>query len=87
MRRAMRISTSQTVTSLLMAFVFVVAFMLTGCTADSLTGPVLDSETTIQANDNHNNLDGNDNHNNSDSNDNHNNKNDNHNNKNDNHNN
>ena len=39
---------SNTLTSLLTAFLFVVAFTLTGCTANSLTGPVLDSETTIQ---------------------------------------
>ena len=40
---------SNTLTSLLTAFLFVVAFTLTGCTADSLIGPVLDAETTIQA--------------------------------------
>ncbi len=44
----MRISNSHTLTSLLTAFLFVVAFMLTGCNADTLTGPDLGPETTIQ---------------------------------------
>ena len=62
----MRISNSHTLTSLLTAFLFVVAFMLTGCSADTLTGPVLDSETTIQANGDgtHNNFNGDGTHNN-----------------------
>lgn len=57
---------SNTLTSLLTAFFFVVAFTLTGCTADSLTGPVLDAETTIQAHGDevHNNAAGDETHNN-----------------------
>ena len=67
---------SNTLTSLLTAFLFVVAFTLTGCTADSLTGPVLDAETTIQArgDDEHNNAYGDDEHNNKKGDDEHNNK-------------
>ena len=49
MRSPMRISNSHTLTSFLTAFLFVVAFMLTGCNADTLTGPDLGPETTIQA--------------------------------------
>ncbi len=74
MRSPMKIS--NTLTSLLTAFLFVVAFTLTGCTADSLTGPVLDAETTIQAHgdDEHNNAHGDDEHNNKFGDDEHNNK-------------
>ena len=74
MRSPMKIS--NTLTSLLTAFLFVVTFTLTGCTADSLTGPVLDAETTIQAygDDEHNNAVGDDEHNNKNGDDEHNNK-------------
>ena len=46
----MRSPTPSSFTSLLSALFVVVALMLAGCSADSLTGPVLDPETTIQAN-------------------------------------
>lgn len=36
------------IASLLTALCLVVVFALTGCTADSLTGPVLDPEITLQ---------------------------------------
>ncbi len=45
----MKITNSQTVTSLLTALFFVVAFVLTGCGADTLTGPDLGPETIVQS--------------------------------------
>ena len=46
----MKSATLSSVTSLLSALFLVVALTLTGCTADSLTGPVLSPETTVQGN-------------------------------------
>ena len=69
----MRITTSKTLTSLLTAFVFVLAFALTGCTADSLTGPLDGDTIELVGNDGHNNANGNDGHNNANGNDGHNN--------------
>ena len=45
----MKSAKSQTVTSLLTALFFVVAFVLTGCGTDTLTGPDFGSETTVQS--------------------------------------
>lgn len=45
----MRIPSTHTLTSLLTAFLFVVAFTLTGCNPSTLTGPELGPETTVQS--------------------------------------
>ncbi|MCH8961251.1 MAG: hypothetical protein IH820_07980 [Bacteroidetes bacterium] len=50
----MRSVTPSSFTSLLSALFVVVALMLAGCTADSLTGPVLGPEVNIQGNGDHN---------------------------------
>ena len=50
----MKSATPSSVTSLLSALFLVVALMLAGCTADSLTGPILGPETIVQGDGDHN---------------------------------